>query len=90
MLNFNVNFINVLGGNVNLLELWKSLDKEMGVKVRFEDWDHKTHFFVIENFNKKSNTMSGSLDCGEKATFDVMTFPWKSYDIDDVLNSKTI
>lgn len=64
---------------MNLKELWQTQGAKFGLKVRFRDWDHRTKYFVIEEFDEQMQVFSGKLSTGEKINYDASSYPWKMY-----------
>jgi hypothetical protein len=66
-----------------LEKVWKNSGKKNHLKVRFNDWTHQIKYFTITGESSDGKRLVGTLDSGEKISFQKKSCGWSLYSSED-------
>jgi hypothetical protein len=66
-----------------LEKVWRNSGKKSGLKVRFNDWTHQIKYFTIIGESSDGKRFVGTLDSGEKISFQKKSRGWSLYAPED-------
>jgi hypothetical protein len=77
---------------MTLLEIWQKQDpkKQKNLRVRFQDWNHRWRYFIIQEFDAEQKMFKGILDNKESAEYHADSSFWKEYQEGDETAARAI
>jgi hypothetical protein len=66
-----------------LEKVWRNSGKKSDLKVRFNDWTHQIKYFTIMGESSDGKRFVGTLDSGEKISFQKKSRGWSPYSPED-------
>lgn len=70
--------------------IWKRHGKRSNLKVRFNDWNHRIRYFVIQGESADGKRLVGVLDSGEKISFSKKSKGWSDYQTEDEFQARAV
>lgn len=70
--------------------VWKRSGRKSDVKVRFNDWNHRIKYFVIQGESSDGKRLVGTLDTGEKISFSKKSKGWTEYNLEDEFQARAV
>ncbi len=70
--------------------VWNRLGRKPQVKVRFNDWNHRIKYFVIQGESEDGKRLVGVLDNGEKISYSKKSKGWSAYSVEDENQARAV
>jgi hypothetical protein len=66
---------------ITLEQLWQRNGKKAGLKVRYQDWNHRWKYFEIEGYDESKRLIKGKLCTGEYICYPAESQHWVVYQL---------
>jgi hypothetical protein len=73
-----------------LEKVWRNSGKKSHLKVRFNDWTHQIKYFIITGESSDGKRFVGTLDSGEKISFQKKSQGWSLYTPEDEFRAHAV